>query len=168
MRIAIRLGVVVALGVPQSAGAQSHIPRLDTLRAYARGLAGCYQFSWPDPVPALPTSLPGSLELRPVTQRALGYHRLLYFQVRPAEVKNGYRLWKPMGRDSLEIELMASTGMTPQDVLLTGRVARDTLTGQVVQLDVVPDTTRDFPKFTSSVRGRFVAVRSKCGRRGAA
>ena len=168
MRFEIGLGPLFALLVSQSAGAQSYIPPLDTLRVQAKSLAGCYQFSWPDSIPALPTLLPRSLELRPVLERALGYHRLGSFEVRPAETRGRYRVWKPRGDDSLEIELMASPTLLPQDILLSGRVVHDTLTGQIIQIDVLPDTSHDFPKFRSSVRGSFIATKAVCRRRGAA
>ena len=168
MRFEIGLGPLFALLISQSVGAQSHPPPLDTLRAQAKALAGCYQFSWPDSIPALPTLLPRSLELRPVLEGALGYHRLGSFEVRPAEMRNRYRVWKPRGADSLEIELMASATLLPQDILLLGRVVHDTLRGQIIQIDILPDTSHDFPKFRSSVRGRFIATKATCRRRGAA
>ncbi len=162
MRYLLTLQLLTVSALCESLHAQARIPPLDTLRAQAQALAGCYRFSWGDSIPALPTRLPTALELRPALLTALGYHRLGFFQVRPAESRSGYRTWRPLSRDSLEIELMATPELSPKDVTLSGKVLNDTLRGAVVEISVVPDTGLAFPKFRQETVGYFTAERKQC------
>ncbi len=162
MRYVPKLVLLMALVLPHGLSGQTHIASADTLRAQAAVLAACYRFSWLDSIRDLPASLPVTLELTSVFDDALGYHRVGFFHVRPAETPHGRRLWRPLKADSIEIELTASPILSPNDVVLTGKLVRDTLRGEVVEVTILPDSGLASFKLQTSTRGAFRATRSKC------
>ncbi len=143
--------------------AQGRIPSPDTLRAQAALLAGCYRFAYRDSIPALPSRLPTKLELRQLWFRKLGYHRLGFFEVRPAQLqRSAYVAWRPLGRDSLQIELMATPTSSPEDVTLSGTLGSDTLTGVVTEWTAARDSGHGLPTYRTVTVGHFKAARTRC------
>src|SRR4029077_7513761 len=115
--------LTIALTIFGNLEGQGKIPSPDTLRAQAALLSGCYRFAYQDSIPPLASRLPTKLELKQLWFRKLGYHRLGFFEVRPAQLQRGaFVAWRPLGRDSLEIDLMATPTFSTEDVRLSGKV----------------------------------------------
>ena len=135
----------------------------DTLRIRAARLAGCYQFDWHDSLPRLTTPLPTRLQLKSQLFGDLGYHRLGFFAVHPAHLQRDYYvMWRPVGGDSLEIELMASPVGEPTDVTLLGQVTRDTLSGVVLVTTYAAGAGQTLPGPHATALARFAAQRTRC------
>ncbi|SRR6266702_7248502 len=138
-------------------------PSLDTLRAHAAALSSCYQFAWRDSMPTLPSPLPSNLELTQRVLRSLGYHWLGFFEVHPDQLQDGsYVIWRPLGHDSLEIELMATPIASPNDVTLSGVVVRDTLIGVVTKITYAHSSGQTLPTRRTAEVGHFTAFRKAC------
>ena len=155
---------LVALGFALLCGAASaQASSADTLRVRAARLAGCYRFDWQDSLPRLATPLPTRLQLNSQLFGDLGYHRLGFFTVHPAHLQRDYYvIWRPVGDDSLEIELMASPVVEPTDVTLLGQVTRDTLSGVVSVTTYAAGGGQTLPAPHARAVARFVAQRTRC------
>jgi hypothetical protein len=156
----ITLAVLCAAGVHAPLGAQTV---LDSLRARAVPLAGCYRFLWADSLTVSAVRLPHRLILTTDLSRSLGYHRLGFFQVHPAHLEpNSYVIWRPRGTDSLQIELDARPVTVPSHFAI-GRLRGDTLTGQLQHVEIEPFTpAQDLPHESVVPLFAFMAVRGKC------
>jgi hypothetical protein len=155
--------LTAVLAILPTRGIHAQHLSVDTLRAHAALLSGCYKFAWPANTPVLPSPLPSKLELTKYWQRELGYHRAGWFTVRPAHLRalGPSVIWRPIGLDSLEVELMAEPTFSPEDVILAGVVVRDTLNGVLSRITFTT-SANSLPKPLTVEVIHFRAVRTAC------
>ena len=143
--------LTVTLSAPRSGMGQERRSSVDSLVASAARLSGCYQFVWQDTTPG--RRLPRHLDLTTNLQRQLGYHKPGFFDVRPNQVSAGsYVVWRPLGGDSLEVELTATPTLSPKGLSLSGVVVGDTLSGVLVEWTSTAESgqTRDIVRFDAT------------------
>jgi hypothetical protein len=155
--------LVLILTVASRSSVHGQIPSSDSLVAWAGHLSGCYRVLLLDSVPHFRIPPPRSLQLSSRWFKALGYHRLGFFEVRPAHVnKSAFVTWRPFTRDSLEVEFMATPTFSPADMILSGRALGDSLTGVIsdVAYSGNPPGTVETVRVMRSTR--FVGRKTAC------